>query len=788
MSNKTLLILERSGENLTKMSKTGKIVLEGVFAQFGTENRNGRIYEEKVYLPHIQYLKEDISKGALLGELDHPERFEVSLSNVSHKITDIWYDQAKRQLKGRLEILEGTPKGAIAKALLEAGVNLSISSRAAGTVNENKTVEIQQIYTYDLVAKPGFAEAQLDQVNESFNPKVNAMIKKLNESFTNFEKDDISKSLGFVNENLSIIDLSGKGPSAVIREEAMALQSKNNNDNMSAENDQKLQEWTVRFNEEIGNINKRLDEISKPGSKINESSDVEIKGIKKYIESLRKIQEESLNWQSEIAKAVNEHTVIVEGNQKDVKKLAKTIDHNAIALNKTQDWVSKNAKVTNAIAESVDHNADMLNKLNEWTETIAITTNKLNEWGEEKAIAINKLNEWNEGIARSVNKLNEWGEEKAKAVNDLHEWVSSIAKNFNNTANWSEEQMGKTLSKAEAKEIVAYMEELSESRFDPELKAKINEMLVTNSITETKMNESNCKIKGICVIDTTQKAGNTKVTDLEDGTTDVKFNEKTKTIFAKMKAIQLKKNAAIKGIKTLDGDHKEIAFSKNNLDLKTINQTKVIPQAQTTGHAKVDVKNQNLKLNTKPMNEGFTPADIKDKKVNLDAKLTLIMENLEKQRVIDEQVRASFPFTQLLAESERKRFTTLSASDKQKVASNVSAHPTTDSNTIMKLWENALTNVVSTDEPLWLSAAPVNYKQAYNTAGKQLQESLQARSEYFKLETQYQINNFWEKSGIISTPLSSINESVITKPAGENAVNVDAYVQAIGEKMKTYRQ
>jgi len=65
---------------------------------------------------------------------------------------------------------------------------------------------------------------------------------------------------------------------------------------------------------------------------------------------------------------------------------------------------------------------------------------------------------------------------------------------------------------------------------------------------------------------------------------------------------------------------------------------------------------------------------------------------------------------------------------------------------------------------------------------------LQARSEYFKLETQYQINNFWEKSGIISTPLSSINESVITKPAGENAVNVDAYVQAIGEKMKTYRQ
>ena len=153
MNEKTVLILERSSQNLRKISKDGKTILEGVFAEFGVENRNGRIYEEKEYLPHLEYLKKDMANGNLLGELDHPERFEVALSGVSHRISDLWYDQAKRQILGRVEILEGTPKGVIAKSLLDAGVPLSISSRAAGSVNEDKTVQIQQIYTYKGIPK-----------------------------------------------------------------------------------------------------------------------------------------------------------------------------------------------------------------------------------------------------------------------------------------------------------------------------------------------------------------------------------------------------------------------------------------------------------------------------------------------------------------------------------------------------------------------------------------------------------------------------------------------------------
>ena len=79
MNQRNVLILERSSQNLQKINKEGKVTLEGVFAEFGIENRNGRIYEEKEYLPHLEYLKKDLSNGNLLGELDHPERFEVAL-------------------------------------------------------------------------------------------------------------------------------------------------------------------------------------------------------------------------------------------------------------------------------------------------------------------------------------------------------------------------------------------------------------------------------------------------------------------------------------------------------------------------------------------------------------------------------------------------------------------------------------------------------------------------------------------------------------------------------------
>lgn len=144
-----------------------RYILEGIFAELDVMNVNHRIYTESEYLKHLQYIREDIKKGDLLGELDHPEdRFETKLSNASHRIIDIWYEPRTKMVMGKIELLT-TSKGMEARELVNCGVPLHISSRAAGTINKDNTVSIQQIYTYDLVAKPGFAKATLHRVNES---------------------------------------------------------------------------------------------------------------------------------------------------------------------------------------------------------------------------------------------------------------------------------------------------------------------------------------------------------------------------------------------------------------------------------------------------------------------------------------------------------------------------------------------------------------------------------------------------------------------------------------------
>jgi len=787
MSQRNVLILERSSQNLKKLDDKGKVVLEGVFAEFGVENRNGRVYEEKEYLPHLEYLKKDMANGSLLGELDHPERFEVALGNVSHRITELWYDQSVRQIKGRIEVLD-TPKGVIVKSLLDAGVPLSISSRAAGTVNEDKTVQIQQIYTYDLVAKPGFPSAQLKTVNESVKARINDQVIKLNESAISRQSHDLSAELGIVNENVSILDLTDKYPSVKIREEALALQNESSDSNVKNKNEENqmekkvnenaLQQWTVFFKNELSKINETVTALKEGGDQVEE-----LKLIKQYVEKLRKVQEDSLNWQGEIAKAVNEVAsyadTLAEKNNKHYKlteKIIETVDENAKVLNYTQDWVGNNAKVLNVTAETVDHNAKMLNG----------------------------INEWNTEISRGVNELHEWGTEKAKAINGIHEWTSSIAKNLNHTANWTEDMFGRAMSKDDAKRLVEYIELVSESKASPELKKKLDETLSTHGITEKPLSESMlsgiCKgIPGIGVITDVTVTGNSKVDTKTGKDSGVVVDEKTKTIVAKTKKASFSKSTKPKELKVLDDSGKSVTPIKGGTKVKGIMVLDVVkgkatPKVRLT--TVVKPKSHKLKLDTKP--EGVLKeakldraSNLKIKSSKLEEKLDKIMNNIEKEKKVDESVKTEFPFIALLSESDRKSFANLSLSDKNKVNEEVKKNPTTDSGIIKVLWNNVLAVSEAQEaagEPLWLKAAPKEYREIYDKSSDILKESVKARSEFYPLLTMYQIENFWQTSGLNPKgERPSLNEVFTAKEPKEAEQKFGSYIDNVGEQMKKYR-
>ena len=179
---KKCLVYETLG-NITAMKvkeslDNNEIRLSGVFGVCGIKNGNNRIYSKENYGQMVESLQKTIATEGCLGELEHPNSMNINLNNVSHKIESVQMHE-DGTITGTVVLLD-TEKGRNAKAIVEAGVPLYISSRALGSIDESGNVTLTMLKTYDLVGTPGFSQASLhldeNQKFESLNESMCAVI------------------------------------------------------------------------------------------------------------------------------------------------------------------------------------------------------------------------------------------------------------------------------------------------------------------------------------------------------------------------------------------------------------------------------------------------------------------------------------------------------------------------------------------------------------------------------------------------------------------------------------
>lgn len=165
------------------------LLASGPIQRAGAKNENGRIYSRKLLDREVKkYIKEFVQNNNAFGELDHPDKAVVDLHNVSHVLKKIWWDGDT--LMGTLEILP-TPAGNIARAIMESGYTLGISSRGTGSVKNTTegTLMVQDDFglvcwdlvsnpsTYGAYVKPGTMNESKSQTQKS--NKVDDLIREI---------------------------------------------------------------------------------------------------------------------------------------------------------------------------------------------------------------------------------------------------------------------------------------------------------------------------------------------------------------------------------------------------------------------------------------------------------------------------------------------------------------------------------------------------------------------------------------------------------------------------------
>ena len=737
-----LLIVEMSSSQLSVASTENKeYILEGIFGEIDTKNKNNRIYTEDEYVPQIQALQDKIKSSKLLGELDHPQQFDISLKSVSHIIEELYYDKDSKHVKGKIRLLD-TDAGRQAKALVDAGVPLQISSRAAGAVESNGKVKIKQLFTYDLVADPGFANAELKRVNESYGFDNNSglWIYEMNEES------------GVAEQEITTTNINTE-----IKEKNMA-------EFVKAEDFNKYSEYLANemksIKESIGakNEDNTLEDVTSHNDHIVES----VNTLSEYVEYLAGKLDESIQYSEHVAEKADQGISYTENIAEKLDQGIQYSEHLAEAVGKVKDFA-------NYVAEQANEGTKTNENLLGYVEYLKENLQQVSEYTEYIATQIN------ENLVEETEELEE--DESGVPAEELEdETVKSDAEVKDET---EEAEVGELPAEDEgedgAKEV-AETEEVDEVGPAAALAA----IELAKSLKDDEADESE-------EVEEEDEAGEGADEVVEDE--DEEFHTEAEEVTEEedeAEAPGAEKEEAEGGEEVGDnseeGDVDPAAEDgagqpAEELEDETEDVSEVEPEGETE-EAEAGEGDEETE------GEEGAHDPLEAYKNEISSKLDALVEAAQ----VKENENPAF--LNVVSGSVQEAYNTLNEDAKTEVRNRVTKRAFMNESQISAIIENANAVVeAKNNEPFFMTAIPAEYKEKFESLTEGKQSQIKAQANYHTLKTEYQVRNFWETRDLREVKvdlekLAAVNESTVVEEADKPLYDVSNYAEGLKKRFK----
>ena len=443
---KPVLIVENSTSSLIKESSSNQkdYVLGGTFTEFGVKNRNERIYQAEKFLPALQEMNERMnSLGAVYGEFDHPDVFDTSLSRASHIITKAEFVAEKNIVAGEIKLLS-TYWGKEAKALVDDGCPVFVSSRAAGITESDGSVSLKKLFTYDIVADPGFASAKMSVrvLNESLGFCPEGQIEKNN--FRIYELSDESKinELFGMNKDEFVTKKQLSDYSQYLVKEIASTKNEVKNAISKGNMPARKLEQLLEYYEELNNTNTQ---VAKYLDYLADKIQVVVNENKSLKDTTTKLAKHNDYLAENLEKAINYSEYLAENLDKNIEYseyLAENLDKNINYSEYIAENLDKNISYSEYLAENLDKNI-------EYSEYLAENLDKNIAYSEYIAENLDKNIAYSEYIAENVDNSIAYSEYLAEHVEGNIAYSEYIAEHLDDNIAYSEyvaESLDKSIS------------------------------------------------------------------------------------------------------------------------------------------------------------------------------------------------------------------------------------------------------------------------------------------------------------------------------------------------------